>query len=151
MDFTHDAARRELSAPAGADRRDDLGHQLVEVHGLERTSGARTAEILKTPDHPGAFECHALDHADGLHDLLILHVCREDLGSRQDAGEGVGEVVRHLAGHLAEGIQALLLHGLPISSHEGVEVSSELADVRSSGHVSLPHGHRAWLRSHLHF
>jgi len=87
VDLADHAPRRELSVPARADRRDDLGHQRVEIHGLEGTGGARAAEILEAPDNPGALERHTLDHPDGLDDLLILRVCGKDLGSRQDAGE----------------------------------------------------------------
>src|SRR6185369_4086387 len=83
--------------------------------------------ILEAPDDPRALERDLLDHAQRAANVGVLHVREQELGARQDAGEGIVEIVSDLAGHLAEGAKALLLDDAEMAGDQVVQERAKLA------------------------
>ena len=127
-DLAGDPAGGELLRPARSSGSRDLLHELVQIHELEGTRGPRATEVLEPPDDPGALERHLFDHAERAAHIGVLHVGQQELGTGQDAGERVVEVVRHFTCHLPERPEPFLLHRLLMACQQTIEDRANLAE-----------------------
>ncbi len=87
-------------------------------------------ELLKTPSRPSALERHLLDHLHRAQHVRVVRVVQEILGSGENSGERLSELVRCFAGHLAVRGQALPLHGLLVGRYDVPETGADLGEVR---------------------